>query len=149
MQEFIISETNKIFSKAILRFSKKESQDSLQASILLCLSNDEEKNVVYKICFEHQVVRECSIMDILGVKIDLKGYSMLVPPHIKKILENFSEELNSTNVEVMVYLGREDENDGEDKNDEEDENEVIYFLYNNQSLVKRFKLSEVLKLQIA
>jgi hypothetical protein len=143
MEGFIISETNKIFSKAILRFSKKESQDPLQASILLCLSNDEERNVVYKICFEHQVVRECSIMDILGVSIDFKGYSMLVPPQIKKILENFSQELNSTNVEVMVYLGREDEND------DEDENEVIYFLYDAKRKVKRFKLSEVLKLQIA
>ena len=137
MEEFIISETNKIFSKAILRFSKKEKQDSLQASILLCLSNDEEKNVVYKMCFEHEVFQECSIMDILGVKIDLKGYSMLVPPQIKKILENFSEELNSTNVEVMVYLGR------------EDESEVMYFLYDAKQLVKRFELSEVLKLQIA
>jgi hypothetical protein len=143
MEGFIISETNKIFSKAILRFSKKESQDPLQASILLCLSNDEERNVVYKICFEHQVVRECSIMDILGVSIDFKGYSMLVPPQIKKILENFSQELNSTNVEVMVYLGR------EDGNDDEDENEVIYFLYDAKRKVKRFKLSEVLKLQIA
>jgi hypothetical protein len=82
-------------------------------------------------------------MDILGVSIDFKGYSMLVPPQIKKILENFSQELNSTNVEVMVYLGREDEND------DEDENEVIYFLYDAKRKVKRFKLSEVLKLQIA
>jgi hypothetical protein len=137
MEGFIIEETNKIFSKAILRFSKKESQDPLQASILLCLSNDEESNVVYKVCFEHQVVRECSIMEILGVAIDFKGYSMLVPPQIKKILENFSQELNSTNVEVMVYLGR------------EDESEVMYFLYNAKELVKRFELSEVLKLQIA
>jgi hypothetical protein len=62
---------------------------------------------------------------------------MLVPPQIKKILENFSQELNSTNVEVMVYLGR------------EDESEVMYFLYDAKELVKRFELSEVLKLQIA
>ena len=33
------------------------------------------------------------MMEILGVLIDLKGYSLLVPPQIKKIIENFETEL--------------------------------------------------------
>jgi hypothetical protein len=137
MEEFIISETTKIFSKAINRFSKNDKQEPLNTSLILSLSEDEEKKVEYQICFEHQPVRKCSIMEVLGVKIDLKGYSLLVPPQIKKIIENFITELGSESVEVSVYLDR------------EDENQVMYFLYKDGQLVKRFELQDVLKLELA
>lgn len=137
MEEFIISETTKIFSKAINRFSKNDKQNPLNTSLILSLGEDEEKKVEYQICFEHQPVRKCSIMEVLGVKIDLKGYSLLVPPQIKKIIENFITELGSESVEVSVYLDR------------EDENQVMYFLYKDGHLVKRFELQDVLKLELA
>ena len=137
MEEFIISETTKIFSKAINRFSKNEKQNPLNTSLILSLSEDEEKKVEYQICFEHQPVRKLSIMEVLGVKIDLKGYSLLVPPQIKKIIENFITELGSESAEVSVYLDR------------EDENQVMYFLYKDGHLVKRFELQDVLKLELA
>lgn len=137
MEDFIISETTKIFSKAINRFSKNDKQNPLNTSILLSLSNDEEKKVEYQICFDHQPVKKSSIMEVLGVKIDLKGYSLLVPPQIKKIIENFITELGSESVEVSVYLDR------------EDENQVMYFLYKDGHLVKRFELQDVLKLELA
>lgn len=137
MEEFIISETTKIFSKAINRFSKNEKQNPLNTSLLLSLGEDEEKKVEYQICFEHQPVKKVSIMEVLGVKIDLKGYSLLVPPQIKKIIENFIVEFASDNIEVSIYLDR------------EDENQVMYFLYKDGQLVKRFELQDVLKLELA
>jgi hypothetical protein len=72
----------------------------------------------------------------VGVKIDLKMYSLLVPPQIKKILENFQEEDKSKKVEVCVYLDR--------KEDEQ----VIYFLYNDGQKIRDFELKDVLKLEI-
>ena len=153
MEEFIIGETTKIFSKAINRFSKNEKQNPLNTSLILSLSKDEEKKVEYQICFEHQQLRQLSIMEVLGVKIDLKGYSLLVPPQIKKIIENFIFDLGSDNIAVSVYLDRED---GE---------QVIYFLFKDGQLVDKdgkpfkitdesekkssFELQDVLKLELA
>jgi hypothetical protein len=139
MEEFIIGETTKIFSKAIKRYAKVDFQNELDVSILLSLENNEEgeRSVVYQICYHHQPVKKIKIMDVLCVLIDLKGYSLLIPPHIKKIIENFEIELKSNNCEVCVYLDR------------EDDNEVMYFLYKDGSLVRKFELHEVLKLELA
>jgi len=71
------------------------------------------------------------------VLIDIKGYSMLVPPQIKKIIENFEIELGTADVEICVYLDR------------EDDDEVRYFLYKEGTFVKEFHLADVLKLEIA
>jgi|694.fasta_scaffold22102_19 hypothetical protein len=139
MEEFIIGETTKIFSKAIKRYAKLDFQNQLDVSLLLNLETNEdgERAVAYQVCNHHQPVKKIKIMDVLGVLIDLKGYSLLVPPQIKKIIENFEVEMNSKNCEVCVYLDR------------EDENEVMYFLYKDGSLVRKFELHEVLKLELA
>lgn len=138
MEEFILSETTKIFSKAIKRYSKKDNVLPQMVSILFSLVNkDGENELCYEICHHHHPVKIVSIMDILGVKIDLKGYSLIVPPQIKKILENFCIEQNSDKIEVCVYLDR------------NDDTEVIYFLFDNGQLVKQFELKDVLKIEIA
>jgi hypothetical protein len=139
MEEFIISETTKIFGKAIKRYAKLDFLNIEDVSILLGLESNEdgERSVSYQICQHHQPVKKVKIMDVLGVLIDLKGYSLLVPPQIKKIIENFELELNSKNVEVCVYIDR------------EDDNEVMYFLYKDGALVRKFYLQEVLKLELA
>jgi hypothetical protein len=138
MEDFIINETKKIFNKAIKRFSKNDKVEQEQVSILLYLKEEDGEMVTgFKVCHHHQPVRDTKMMEILGVLIDLKGYSMLVPPQIKKIIENFQSELQSKNVEVCVYLDR------------KDDNEVLYFLYNDGALLKDFLLQDVLKLELA
>jgi len=137
MQDFILSETRKIFNKAIKRFSKKDGVEDTEVSLLLYLKDgEEEKEVGYKVCHHHSPVRETTIMEILGVMIDLKGYSLFVPPQIKKILEDFEKELGSSEIEVCVYLSR------------EDEDEVIYFLYKQKKLIKKFELESVLNIEV-
>lgn len=138
MQDFIVNETTKIFNKAIKRFGKEDKVCLEEVSILLYLKEDgEDRETGYKVCHYHQPVRETKIMEILGVRIDLKGYSIIVPPQIKKILENFETELGSKNVEVCVYLSR------------EEDSEVRYFLYNDGAFVKEFLLENVLKFELA
>ena len=138
MEEFIINETKKIFSKAIKRFSKDDKVEQEEVSILLYLKEEDgERQTAYKVCHHHLPVRDSRIMEILGVRIDLKGYSLLVPPQIKKIIENFETELKSTSIEVCVYLDR------------EDDDEVRYFLYNDGAFLKEFLLQDVLKLELA
>lgn len=136
MQEFIVSETTKIFNKAIKKQAKNSKIEDKDVSILLSLSKDEERKVEYAICEYFQPVKKVGIMDILGVKIDLRGYSMLVPPQIKKILENFESEEKSSDIEVGVYVNPEDEDD------------IVYFLFKEGQLVRKFELASVLKIEL-
>lgn len=144
MKDFITNETKKIFNKAIKRYAKKDDVEEKNVSILLNLIDEGEidekgellRNVGYRICHNYAPVKSVSIMEILGVKIDLKRYSVLVPPQIKNILENFEYETDSKDIEIGVYLDR------------NDNNEVNYFLFKAGQLVKKFELEEVLKLQI-
>lgn len=137
MIDFIVSETEKIFCKAIKNFSKKALLDDTQVSFIMSLSDVDGENVVkYEVCHEHTPVRETNIKELLGVKnIDFKGYTYFVPPRIKQILEDFSISLNSKNIEISVYLSR----DNEDK--------VRYFLYKDTEYVKEFMLGDVLKIE--
>lgn len=136
MQEFIVSETNKIFNKAIKRFAQKEKIDEKEVSILLTLSKDENKDVLYKVCVHHTPKYEVSILQVLGVRIDLKGYSLLVPPQIKKILEGFKQERNSEEIDVCVYISR-----------DEDGDDIWYYLFDKGKLVNQFALKDVLKIE--
>lgn len=137
MQEFIVSETNKIFNKAIKKFAKKDKIEPNDVSFLLSLDDSEDRQVIYDVCHNYMVVNSVGIMDVLGVLIDLKGYSMLVPPQIKKILENFETEHKSKEIKVGVFLQR------------DDDEEILYFLFNKGQLVKQFSLSDVLQFEIS
>jgi hypothetical protein len=138
MIDIVVSETEKIFCKAIKTFSKKDMLDQTQVSFLLSLTEVDSENVVkYELCHEHIPVRETNIKEILGVKnIDFKGYTYFVPPKIKQILEDFSESLKSKDVEVAVYLNR------------ENEDKVRYFLYDKTQIINEFHLKDVLKIEI-
>jgi len=138
MIDIVVSETEKIFCKAIKAFSKKDMLDQTQVSFLLSLTEVDGENVVkYELCHEHIPVRETNIKEILGVKnIDFKGYTYFVPPKIKQILEDFSESLKSKDVEVAVYLNR------------ENEDKVRYFLYDKTQIINEFHLKDVLKIEI-
>lgn len=80
MQDFITNETKKIFSKAIKRYAKNDGIEEENVSILLHLfdegeldeNGELERKVGYKICHNYTPVKSVSIMEILGVKIDLK-----------------------------------------------------------------------------
>lgn len=129
--EIIISQTNKIFTKAINRYAKQKSAEFV--SILFSL-NGEEDELMYQIGYDHIPELNVGFMDILGVKIDMKGYSFFVPPAIKKILKKFEKEYDTKNIVVCVYL------------DKEDEDEVNYFVFANDEMKKQFSLESVLEL---
>lgn len=130
MQEFIVSETSKIFTRGIKRYVEKHKVDLHDVSILLYLQRDEE--VGYQIYVNGSYVEDVTIKDILGVKmIDLKGYSVIAPPYIRKFLLDFKEELKSDKSDVSVYL-------------DESGDDVRFFLYDNGKLIKEVFLNELL-----
>lgn len=132
MEEFILSETRAIFNKAIKRFAKENKKDQNDVSFLLKLTPEREVGYLY--CQDHSPFRETSIKEILNVRaIDMKGYTVLVPPQIKNIIEKLEAQLSSQNVEVCVYLDR------------EDEDEIRYFVYQDGKYIKEISLLELIK----
>jgi len=130
MQEFIVEETSKIFTKGIKRFVEKNKVDIHEVSILLYLQRDNE--VGYQIYVNGNYSENVTIKDILGVKVvDLKGYSVIAPPYIEKFLVNFRNELKSDKIDVSVYLN-------------EDGDDVRFFLYDNGKLIKEVFLKDLL-----
>lgn len=130
MEEFIISETSKIFSKGIKRYVKKYNVDEHDVSILLYVKSSED--VGYQIYVLGEFKEEVTIKDILGVKVmDIKGYSVIAPPYIHQFLLNFKVELRTDKVDVSIYL---DEN-GED---------VRFFLYGEGELIREVYLKNLL-----
>lgn len=131
MQEFIASESSKIFSKGIKKFIESNKiEDELSVSLLLYIKGMDE--VGYQYYVDGEFKSETTIKEILGVKVvDMKGYSVIAPPYIYKILLDLRVELRSNNVDVSIYLS-------------EDGDDVNYFVYDNGNLVKQVELIELL-----
>jgi hypothetical protein len=135
MLEFIVNETQKIFTKAIKRYAKDTGGEEDFASILLRLEMiEEDKQVVYDYCYEGVEQKRSTIKEILNVKIDMKGYSVLVPPHIRKFLLDFETELGTEDVSVMIYLNR------------EDYDSVRFFLYKSTDFVREVYLEQLIQI---
>ena len=135
MEEFIVSETTKVFNKAIKRFAKNDKKEEQDVSLILKLDNNGD--LQYILCNDHKPKKEITIKEIFNVKIvDTKGYTMVLPPYIKKILENLEITLNSKNVEVGVYQSRK----------EDDDEGIKYFVYTNGNFLKEVNLVDLIKL---
>lgn len=134
MEEFIIAETSKIFTKGVKRYVEKYKCEEHDASILLYLKGDEE--VGYQIYVGGEFKEEVGIKDILGVKfIDLKGYSVIAPPYILNFLQGFASELNTKKIDVSIYLS-------------EEADDVRFFLYKEGALVREVFLKNLIASKI-
>lgn len=130
MEQFIISETSKIFSKGIRRYAKNYKVEEHDVSILLYIKSAED--VGYLIYVDGEFKEEVTIKDILGVKVmDIKGYSVIAPPYIYQFLLNFVKELNTYKVDVTIYLN-------------EDATDVNFFLNVEGKLIKQVYLKNLL-----
>ncbi len=141
MEDFIISETSKIFSKGIVRYANKYKVNEHEVSILLFIKGEDE--VGYLVYVQNEFKEEVTIKDILGVKvIDYKGYSVIAPPYIYRFLVNFVDELKTNKIDVTIIL-KEEESD-ERVIDEDDESDVNFFLNVEGKLIRRVKLKNLL-----
>jgi hypothetical protein len=135
MEEFIVSETTNVFNKAIKRFAKNDKKEEQDVSLILKL--DANDDLQYILCHDHKHNREITIKEIFNVRIvDTKGYTMVLPPYIKKILQGLETNTGSKNVEVGVYQSRK----------EDDEDNIQYFVYKDGNYLKEVNLVDLLKL---
>ena len=125
---FIIEKFNKIVSDSCERFGKECGVGGEQMQVLFRLN--EEADVVYSVLKEYRPYKEVSFNEILNVKIDFRGYSLIVPPYIQKTLIQYSEsmEVYYTELSVMCVLN--------------ELKKVILCLYKGKDFVKEINLEE-------
>jgi hypothetical protein len=130
MMEIIVDKFNEIIYKACERYSKEEGLDGNKMQVLFSL--DDEGEVKYSLLKEYRPFKEVTFNQILNVKIDFRGYSMIVPPFIKDTINKYSEKLTTSaqNLFVMCVIKR--------------ENEIALFLYNDKKPVEEIILAEIL-----
>jgi hypothetical protein len=135
MQEFIASESSKIFVKGIKKFIESNKiEDELSVSLLLYIKGMDE--VGYQFYVDGVFHSETTIKELLGVKVvDMKGYSIIAPPYIYKILIDLRVKLRSNNIDVSIYLN-------------EDRDDVNYFVYDNGNFVEQVELIKLLCFKI-
>jgi len=135
MQEFIASESSKIFVKGIKKFIESNKiEDELSVSLLLYIKGMDE--VGYQFYVDGVFHSETTIKELLGVRVvDMKGYSIIAPPYIYKILIDLRVKLRSNNIDVSIYLN-------------EDRDDVNYFVYDNGNFVEQVELIKLLCFKI-
>ena len=105
MVDFIARETKKIMHKCCSRYATENKKDISEIQLILSLNTNPEWNEPnrYTICENYVPKKELDIKGVLGVKIDLLGYSQIAPPFIYKSLVRFAET-NSVNYDKMNIM---------------------------------------------
>lgn len=129
MMEIIVDKFNEIVYRACERYGKEEGVEANKMQVLFSL--DDEGEVKYSILKEYRPFKEVTFNQILNVKIDFRGYSMIVPPFIRDTINNCSEELktDATKLFVMCLVKKEED--------------IGIYLYNEKEPVKEIVLAEL------
>lgn len=129
MIDFISEKFTEISLKCLDRYSKEYNAKKVNMQLVFKLNQDSEAEyLIYK---DYQPQKNISFMEVLGVKLDFKGYSLFVPKFIKGALERFCEEYNikKNNVRVLLNFNA--------------DNELLLFLYNSNEFVKQVELESL------
>lgn len=129
MIEIIVDKFNEIVYRACERYGKEEGVDANKMQVLFSL--DDEGEVKYSILKEYRPLKEVTFNQILNVKIDFRGYSMIVPPFIRDTINNCSEELQTDAKKLFVMCLVKKEED------------IGIYLYNEKEPVKEIILAEL------
>lgn len=98
---FIVSQSKGIMSRAIDRYAKQKDVTPEKVQLLL---NMKDAGVGYFLMQNFRIEQELSIMDVLGVKVDFKGYSMIAPPFIRQALERMTDQYKVTAADLSVII---------------------------------------------
>jgi len=131
MLEALIAQVIVIFQKAIKKFARKDKKECQDVSLLLRLNEQNELEI--QICHSHIPIRSVEAKDVMGMTLWVSGLGGTIVQYIVQIILTFRDELQEQDVDVCVYLDRED-----------DEN-IDFFLFAKSEFVRQFYLQEVLK----
>ena len=129
MIDFILEKFTDITLKCLDKNSKAFGVDKKNVQLVFKLDASEE--VTYLVMNNYQPQRVLTFLEVLGVKLDFKGYSLFVPKFIKGALIRFCEEHTIEKNKVSVVIS----GDGKGK--------LILWLYNGNQPVKQVELESM------
>lgn len=130
MLDSIIDKFKNIVQEACGRFGKQEGVAPQEIQVLFSIGEEEE--VKYTLLKQYKPLSDVTFNQLMGVKIDFRGYSLFVPQFIKAQLTEYAEELSVPirQLTVMcVYI--------------QDANTVQLWLYNGKDAVKEVVLEDL------
>jgi hypothetical protein len=129
MIDVISSKFTSIATECIIRNAKEFNVDKSKVQLVFKLGVD--GNSEYLICKEYKPQRVLTFLQVLGVRIDIKGYSLFVPKFIKGALNRFCEEekISKHNVRVMIMTS--------------EKGSLNMWLYNDSQYVKQVLLESL------
>ena len=129
MVDFIVDKFNEIVYRACERYAKEENVET--AAIQVLFSIDEDGEVKYEIAKSYKPIRQVTFNEILNVRIDFRGYGMLVPQFIGQTINGFAEEMKTRPQELFVMAVPKTVKD------------VPLFLYEGKTYKQEIKLAEL------
>jgi hypothetical protein len=124
MIDFISDKFTEIASKCLEKKGKEQGALKKDMQLVFKLSESED-GIDYLIYKNFKPIEVLTFLQVLGVKIDFKGYSIFVPKFIKGALNRFCESDNIERQNVRVILTF------------DERNEMIIWVYNSNQFVKQ------------
>jgi hypothetical protein len=119
-----------IATKCVTRYAKEEGtmRDKIQLVFKLSEDGSEAEYVLYK---DYKPLKKITFMQVLGVKIDMMGYSLYVPKFIRGSLVRFCEtfEIEQKNVRVVLSI--------------QENEDVFMYLYNSGTFLREVELESL------
>lgn len=129
MIDIICKKFNEISKNCITRNAKELGVESTKVQLVFKLGfSGEAEYLIYK---EYKPIKALKFLEVLGVKLDMYGYSLYVPNFIKSALNRFCDEhkIGRDKVRVLFNLNQ--------------SGNLIGWLYNDSQYVKQFELASL------
>jgi hypothetical protein len=129
MIDFITEKFTGIVSNCLEKNAKELGAKKTDMQLVFKLSQTED--VEYLLCKEYKTQKVLTFLQVLGVKLDFKGYSLFVPKFIHGALNRFCTDENIEADKVRVLLSF-------DKSDT-----LLIWVYNGNQYVKQVELESL------
>jgi hypothetical protein len=128
MIDIILEKFTEISKKCLDKQSKELGVDKKNVQLIFKLNlKDEVEYLITENCKPKKVL---TFLEVLGVRIDFKGYSLFVPKFIHGALHRFCKEgIQPDKVSVMLFCGNSDK--------------LIMWVYNGSTPVKQITLQSL------
>jgi hypothetical protein len=126
MIDYILEKFTDITSKCLDRNAKEYQSEKTKMQLIFKLGeNGDAEYIIYK---EYQPKKVLTFLEVLGVRLDFKGYSLFVPKFIKGALERYceSDDIPKDAIRIMLAFA-------EDK-------KMFLWLYNGNQYIKQVEL---------
>ena len=129
MIDAIQKQFTEITSKCLDRYAKEYNTQKKNMQLVFKLgTNSEPEYLIYK---DYQPQKVISFLEVLGVRFDIRGFSLFVPNFIKGALNRFceSETIERGNVRTVLTF--------------DDKLNLLIWLYDNTRFVKQVELESL------